>query len=169
MVSKKIQDAFNEQINKELYSEYLYLSMASYFSSEGLDGFENFFLVQVEEERFHAMKMYRFLSERGGRVHLKAIATPKTEFNSPLEVFELAYKHEQFVTKLINDLMDIAIEEKDHATKSFLNWFVDEQVEEEASMETILNKLKLIDGKGHGMLMLDKDLATKVFNPPIKK
>lgn len=168
MVSKVIIDAFNEQINKELYSEYLYLSMASYFSSQGLDGFENFFLIQVEEERFHAMKMYKFLNERGGRVHLKAIDKPKTEFNSPLKVFELAYKHEQFVTKLINDLMDIAIKENDHATKSFLNWFIDEQVEEEASMETILNKLKLIDGKGHGMLMLDKDLAIRTFNPPTK-
>jgi ferritin len=142
--------------------------MASYFSSVGLDGFENFFLIQVEEERFHAMKMYRFLNERGARVILSQIDTPKTEFNSPLEVFQLAYEHEQFVTKLINELMDIAIVENDHAAKSFLNWFVDEQVEEEASMETIVNKLKLIGKEGNGLLMMDKDLAGRTFTPPSK-
>ena len=163
MISEKLQTAINTQINKELFSEYYYLSMASYFSSVGLDGFENFFLTQVQEERFHAMKMYRFLNERGGRVILAQIDTPKTEFKSPLEVFQLAYEHEQYVTKLINELMDIAISENDHASKSFLNWFVDEQVEEEASMESIVNKLKLIDGKGNGLLMLNKELATRTF------
>ena len=168
MISQKLQDAINNQINKELFSEYYYLSMASYFSSVGLDGFENFFLIQVEEERFHAMKMYRFLNERGARVILSQIDTPKTEFKSPLEVFKLAYEHEQFVTKLINELMDIAIAENDHAAKSFLNWFVDEQVEEEASMETIVNKLELIGNEGNGLLMMDKDLAGRTFTPPTK-
>jgi len=167
MISQKLQDAINYQINKELFSEYYYLSMASYFSSVGLDGFENFFLVQVEEERFHAMKMYHFLNERGSRVILSQIDTPKTEFKSPLEVFQLAYEHEQLVTKLINDLMDIAIAENDHAARSFLNWFVDEQVEEEASMETIVNKLKLIGGAGHGLLMMDQELAARTFTPPV--
>ena len=165
MISKKLEAAINEQINKELFSEYYYLSMASYFSSVGLDGFENFFLVQGEEERFHAMKMYHFVNERGGRVILSQIDTPKTEFASSLEVFQLAYEHEQFVTKLINDLMDLAISENDHAAKSFLNWFVDEQVEEEASMESIVSKLKLIDGKGNGLLMLNKELAARNFTP----
>ncbi len=168
MISQKLQDAINNQINKEIFSEYYYLSMASYFSSIGLAGFENFFLVQGEEERFHAMKMYRFLNERGGRVLLSQIDTPKTEFNSPLDVFNLAFEHEQFVTKLINDLMDVAIAENDHAAKSFLNWFVDEQVEEEASMETIVNKLKLIGNEGNGLLMLDKELAGRAFTPPVK-
>lgn len=168
MISQKLQDAINYQINKELFSEYYYLSMASYFGSTGLDGFENFFLVQVQEERFHAMKMYRFLNERGGRVILSQIDKPKTEFQSPLEVLQLAYEHEQFVTKLINDLMDIAISEKDHSAKSFLNWFVDEQVEEEASMETIVSKLKLINGGGNGLLMLNKELGARVFTPPEK-
>jgi len=139
--------------------------MASYFNSVGLDGFENFFLVQAEEERFHAMKMYRFVNERGGRVILSQIDTPKTEFASSLEVFQLAYEHEQFVTKLINDLMDLAISENDHAAKSFLNWFVDEQVEEEDSMESIVSKLKLIDGQGNGLLMLNKELAARTFTP----
>jgi ferritin len=165
MISQKLQDAINNQINKELFSEYYYLSMASYFSSVGLDGFENFFLTQVQEERFHAMKMYHFLNERGGRVILSQIDTPKTEFTSPLDVFQLAYEHEQYVTKLINELMDIAISENDHAAKSFLNWFVDEQVEEEASMESIVNKLELINGEGNGLLMLNKELATRTFTP----
>ncbi len=165
MISKKLLDAINNQINKELFSEYYYLSMASYLNSIGLDGFENFFLCQVQEERFHAMKMYHFINERGGRVVLSQIDTPKTEFTSALEIFELAYEHEQYVTKLINELMDIAITENDHAAKSFLNWFVDEQVEEEASMENIVNKLKLINGEGNGLLMLNKELAERVYTP----
>jgi len=168
MISQKLQDAINYQINRELFSEYYYLSMASYFNSSGLSGFENFFLVQVEEERFHAMKMYRFLNERGGRVFLQAIEAPKTEFKPALEVFELAYSHEKLVSKLINDLMDLAITENDHAAKNHLNWFVEEQVEEEANMDTIVNKLKLIGGEGHGLLMLDNELAQRVFTPPAK-
>ena len=168
MISQKLQDALNDQINKEMYSEYYYLSMASYFNSIGLNGFENFFLIQVEEERFHSMKMYNFLNEKGGRVILKAINEPATEFKSTLEVFQLAYDHEKFVSKCINELMDVAIEVKDHATKSFLNWFVDEQVEEEATMDSILNKLKLINGDGMGLLMLDKELSIRTFTPPAK-
>lgn len=168
MISKKLEEAINNQINRELFSEYYYLSMASYFNSTGLSGFENFFLVQVEEERFHAMKMYRFLNERGGRVFLKEIEAPKTEFNSPLEVFELAYDHEKLVSSLINNLMDLAIQENDHAAKRHFDWFVEEQVEEEASMETTLNKLKLVKGEGHGLLMMDNELAQRVFTPPVK-
>ncbi|MCD4676347.1 MAG: ferritin [Desulfobacula sp.] len=168
MISQKLQDAINYQINRELFSEYYYLSMASYFNSAGLSGFENFFLVQVQEERFHAMKMYNFVNERGGRVYLQAIEAPKTQFESALEVFKLAYEHEKLVSKLINDLMDLAIKENDHAAKNHLNWFVEEQVEEEASMDTILNKLKLIGGEGHGLLMLDNELAQRVFIPPAK-
>ena len=166
MISKKLEQAINYQINRELFSEYYYLSMASYFNSVGLDGFENFFLVQVEEERSHAMRLYKFLNEKGGRVKLEAIEAPKTKFKSALEVFELAYEHEKLVSKLINDLMDLSIKENDHAAKNHLNWFVEEQVEEEASMETILNKLKLIGGEGHGLLMLDAELAKRVFTPP---
>jgi len=168
MISKKLQDAFNYQINRELFSEYYYLSMASYFNSVGLSGFENFFLVQVQEERFHAMKLYGFLNERGGRVILQAIEAPKTTFKSATEIFELAYEHEKLVSSLINKLMDLAIKEKDHAATNHLNWFVGEQVEEEVSMETILNKLKLIGGEGHGLLMLDNELAQRIFTPPVK-
>ncbi|MBN2460489.1 MAG: ferritin [Candidatus Cloacimonetes bacterium] len=166
MISKKMQEAINEQINRELYSEYLYLSMVAYFESIGLSGFANFFRVQVQEERFHALKFFDYINERGGRVILKKIDQPQIDFNSPVEVFELSYKHEQFITKSINELMDIAIKENDHATRSFLNWYVDEQVEEEDSMDNILNQLRLIDGKGQGVLMLDRELAGRTFNPP---
>jgi ferritin len=166
MIPKTVEKAINNQINKELYSEYLYLSMATWFAAEGLEGFENFFIVQAQEERFHAMKFYNFVKERGGRVILKKLADPKTDFNSIEEVFQLALEHEIFISKSINELMDLAIEEKDHATKSFLNWFIDEQVEEEASMQAILDKLKLIGGKGQGILMLNSELGQRVFNPP---
>jgi ferritin len=169
MISKKLQDAFNEQINKELYSEYLYLSMAAYFDSISLPGCANFMKVQVQEERFHAMKMFDFVNERGGRVELKEIKKPQVEFSSAMAAFDMSYKHEQFVSKSINQLMDIAISENDHATKSFLNWFVDEQVEEEDSMDTIVNKFKLIGGQGHGLLMIDNELGARIFNPPVKE
>ncbi len=166
MIPKKVEEAINKQINQELFSEYFYLSMAAYFESEGLSGLANFFKVQGEEERFHAMKFFNYLNERGGRVVLEAIKKPATEFKSAIEVFEMAYKHEQLVTSLINDLMDLSIKEKDFATMSLLNWFIDEQVEEEASMDNILNQLKLIDGKGNGLLMLDRELGARTFTPP---
>lgn len=165
MISKKLQAAFNQQINKELYSEYLYLSMAAWFEAENLPGFAHFFKVQVQEERFHAMKMFDFINERGGKVVLKAIADPQVEFKSAEEIFKLSYQHEQFISKSINELMDDAIAEKDHAAKSFLNWFVDEQVEEEATMDGILAKIKMSGGKGHGMLMIDKELSARTFTP----
>lgn len=168
MISQKLQDAFNEQINKELYSEYLYFSMAAWLDAENLPGCANFFKIQVQEERFHAMKMYDFVNERGGRVILKAIDKPEIEFESAQEIFEKAYEHERLVTNLINNLMDLAIEEKDHSAKSFLNWFVDEQIEEEASMDAIIGKLKMVGGNGHGLLMIDNELGTRVFNPPVK-
>jgi ferritin len=168
MISQTLLDAINKQINKELFSEYLYLSMATYFAAEGLSGFENFFIVQAQEERFHAMKFYNFVNERGGRVLLKKLEDPKTDFVSVQEVFELSLGHERYISKSIYEIMDLAIEEKEHATKSFLNWFVDEQVEEEASMEAILDKLKLIGGEGHGLLMLDNELGQRVFTPPVK-
>lgn len=161
MISKKMQEAINEQINKELYSEYLYLSMAAYFDALGYEGFAHFMKVQAKEEHEHAMKFYEYLTDRGGRVILKQIDEPQIDFDSVDEVFELSYKHEQFVTKSINELVDLAIKENDHASVSFLNWFVDEQVEEEATMDAILTKLEMIDGKGMGLLMLDRELAKR--------
>ena len=166
MINKKLEDQINYQINRELYSEYLYLSMSAYLEDQGLPGMANFMKVQAEEEHFHAMKFFNYLNERGGRVVLDTIEQPPVEFESPMAVFVESLKHEELVTSLINKLMDIAIEVSDHATKSFLNWYVDEQVEEEDSFNGLINQLKLIDGKGQGMLMLDKELSARVFTPP---
>ncbi|MGM0598096.1 MAG: ferritin [Myxococcota bacterium] len=165
MLSKSLEQAINEQINKELFSEYIYFSMAAYLASIGLEGMEHFFIVQAQEEHFHAMKMYDFINERGGRVKLEQIDKPQFEFKSPIDIFEIALSHEKFISKSINELMDLAIKENDHATKSFLNWYVDEQVEEEDTMDTILNKLKLINGQGQGLLNLDKELGARTFIP----
>lgn len=166
MIKQVVSDAINAQINAEFYSAYLYLSMSAHFEHQGLPGFANWMRVQFEEEQFHALKFYDFVNERGGRVLLSTFETPKHDWNSIVEVFEDVLKHELHVTDLINNLVDIAIAEKDHASNSFFQWFVNEQVEEEANVEKILNQLKLIDGKGDGILMLDKELATRVFVPP---
>lgn len=166
MLSKNIEKAINEQINAELYSAFLYLSMAAYFESQNLSGFANWMRIQFQEEQFHAFKFFDYVNERGARVVLDTIEKPKFEWTSSIEVFEETYKHELHITSLINNLMDLAIEEKDHATKSFLNWYIDEQVEEEAGAAALIEQVKLIDGKGHGMLMLDRELAQRVFTPP---
>ncbi|MDD3593888.1 MAG: ferritin [Candidatus Gastranaerophilales bacterium] len=166
MLTKRIEDALNQQINKEFYSAYLYLSMSAYCASIGLEGFANWMKVQYEEEVFHTMKIYNYLLDRKGKVILETIEKPDNEWINVIELFENVLKHEQFVTQSINHLMDIAIEEKDHATVSFLKWFVDEQVEEEVAAEAIIDKLKLIKGEGNGIFMIDKDLAARVFTVP---
>jgi len=168
MISKKLNDKFNEQIKNELYSGHYYLSMAAFCSSVNMNGFANFFIVQEQEERFHAMKFYNFINERDGMVKILGLDSPKTDFKSLEEVFELAWKHEQLVTRLIYDLMDLAIAEKDHAAQSFLKWFVDEQVEEEATMHEILEKIRLVGEKGEGIFLLDKEMAQRVYTPPVK-
>ncbi|MDK9710779.1 ferritin [Acidaminobacter sp.] len=165
MINKRVEEAFNIQINAELYSAYLYLSMAAYFEAQNLPGFANWMRVQFQEEQFHAMKMFDFVNERGGRVILTKIDGPKVEWENVVDVYEEVLAHEQHVTSLINNIMDIAIDERDHATKSFLNWFIDEQVEEESNAEAIISELKLIDGKGNGILMMDREFRARVFNP----
>jgi len=166
MISKKMEEALNEQVNAELYSAYLYLSMESYFKSLNLGGFANWMRVQTQEEVAHAMKIYDFVNERGGRVILEAIKGPPARWDSPLAVFEAVYAHEQKVTELINDLMNLAIKEKDHATNSFLQWFVNEQVEEESSADEIVQQLKMMEKAPGGMFMLDRELGQRVFSPP---
>ena len=165
MIKEKILSAINRQINAELYSAYLYLSMNAYLNSINLSGFANWMRVQALEEMTHADKFYQYIIERGGRVILELIDSPPADWASALEVFEHVYEHEQKVTKLINSLMDIAIEEKDHATISFLRWFVDEQVEEESSADGLLQKLKLIGDSGSGLFMIDSELGQRVFTP----
>ena len=166
MIPKKLEQAFNEQINAEFYSAYLYLSMSSYLSSVNLNGFANWMFVQYQEEQYHALKFYNYLIERGGRVELKNIDQPQNEWNGIIDVMENVLKHEKKVTSLINNLMKLAYEENDYATISFLQWFIDEQVEEEASVDELLQELKLTEGKGSALLMLDREAKSRVYNPP---
>ncbi len=167
MINEKMQNAFNDQINKEFYSEYLYLSMKAYFERLNLKGFVNWFSVQVQEEHAHAMGMFDYVHERGGEVELEAIEKPETKWASPLACFEQVLQHEEFVTSRINALMDVADEVKDRAALSFLNWYLKEQVEEEASVGDVLATLKLIGDDKKALLMLDKDLAARTFVQPI--
>jgi ferritin len=166
MLKKKILKALTNQINAEMYSGYLYLSMESYFQSVSLSGFATWMRGQVQEELFHGMKLYDFVNERGGRVKLDAIARPDSEWETPFAAFEQILRHEQKVTALINDLMDLAIAEQDHATKIFLQWFVSEQVEEEAAVGEVVNKLRLIQNDSSGLFLLDADMAKRVFVLP---
>jgi ferritin len=161
MLSKKMQEALNAQINAELYSSYIYLSMAAYFEAQNLMGFANWMHVQSREENVHAMKFYKFVNDRRGRVSLQPIDGPKTEWENALAVFEDSLKHEQKVTGLINKLVDLAIKESDHATQSFLKWFLDEQVEEEANVDMVIQDLKRIGDVGQGLFMLDRELAAR--------
>jgi len=165
-MNEKIRKALNEQINAELYSSYLYLSMASYFKRLAFDGAARWMEVQAIEELTHAMKFFNFINERGGKVDLTAIEGPPTSWDSPLSAFEAVYSHEVKVSARIYDLVNIATEQKDHATVNFLQWFITEQVEEETSADGIVQKLKLIGGEGGGMYLLDRELAQRVFTPP---
>ena len=165
MIGKKMEAAINEQIKWEFYSGYMYLSMVAYFDSLGLAGFASWMRVQELEERFHAQKFMTQLVERGGKVKLAPIDGPPTDWASPLAAFEDSLKHERGVTARINSLMDLAQKEKDHAANIFLEWFVTEQVEEEASFGDAIAKLKLVDKTPGGLFMLDKDLAGRTFNP----
>jgi ferritin len=166
MLNKKIEESLNKQLNAELYSAYLYLSMAAYFESVNLAGSANWMRVQAQEEQFHAMKFYDYIIERGGRVILRPLEAPPSEWDSPLAVFEATLKHEQKVTGLINDLVYLAREEKDNASKIFLQWFVNEQVEEEKGADDMVKKLKLTANAPGGMYMLDNELGGRVFVPP---
>lgn len=166
MLSKKLCNALNKQLNNELYSAYLYLSMSSYAGSIGLKGSANWFMVQYQEEMVHAMKFYSYINSRGEHTELAAIAAPPTKFKNLLEMFEQTLTHEQFITSSINELTDLAQNEKDHATVIFLQWFVTEQIEEEENDRDIIGKLKLIGDNGQGLLMLDTELAARVFVPP---
>ena len=161
MLSKKIENAINKQINAELWSAYLYLSMSAHFESINLGGFANWMRVQAQEELGHAMKFYHHVIERRGRVMVTAIAAPSISWKSPLNAFEDAFKHEQKVTGMINDLANMAAGEKDHATANMLQWFIDEQVEEELSTDAIVQKLKMIGTNTGGLYMLDHELAQR--------
>ena len=166
MLKERIEKALNDQVNAEMFSAYLYLSMSANFSAMNFSGFAQWMKVQATEEMVHAMKIYNFIIERGGRVTLAQIDAPETTWETPLAAFEAALKHEQYITGRINDLVDISIEEKDHASNIFLQWFVSEQVEEEASADEIVQKLKLVGNKGNAIFMLDRELGARAFTMP---
>ncbi|HAU36701.1 MAG TPA: ferritin [Phycisphaerales bacterium] len=166
MLSKKMEAALNDQINAEAGSAYLYWSMAAYFHANNLSGFANWMTVQAKEEMVHADKFYQFIVDRGGTVQLKAIKAPEVEWASPLAAFKAAYKHEQYITGRINNLVDQAAAEKDHAAAAMLQWFVTEQVEEEKSADEIVQMLSMAgDAKG-ALFMIDRELGKRVFTPP---
>ncbi len=161
MIKGRVQDAINDQINKELYSAYLYLSMAQYFEARSLKGIAHWFFVQHQEEVKHAQKFISYLNEKGGRVMLKAIQEPKFEWKSVKEVFEDTYSHEKFITESIENIMKIAIEENDFASQNLLNWYIDEQVEEEKNSFELVEKIKFVGEDGYALYMLDKELGTR--------
>ncbi len=161
MLSPKIEGAFNKQINAELYSSYLYLSMAAYFESLDLKGMANWMRIQSGEEQQHAMRFFDFINDRSGRVTLAAIDAPPGEWKSPLEVFEATYQHEQKITGMINDLFNLVAVERDGAGHDFLEWFAREQVEEEATAQLIVSQLKLAGDSGLGRYMVDQQLGQR--------
>lgn len=166
MIGKKMRKAINDQINAELHSAYLYFSMVSYFKSLNLDGFAQWMTAQTQEEIAHAMKFFNFVVDRGGKALLQPIDGPDTEWDSPLAAFEAAYKHEQYITKRINDLVALARQEGDNAAEIMLQWFVTEQVEEEANADGIVQKLKMMAGAPGGLFMLDRELGSRGFTAP---
>ena len=161
MLSKKMEKALNQQVNAEFYSSYLYLSMSADFAAKNLEGFASWMQIQAQEEWGHGMKMYNYIIEKGGKVKLEAIEAPQTSWKTALDVFEATLKHEEHVTSLINDLATLAIEEKDHATGIFLQWFVSEQVEEESTASGIVEKLKMVGDNPQGLFMMDSNLASR--------
>jgi len=161
MISKPMQSAINEQINKELYSSYLYLSMAAYFENTGLPGTAKWMYVQAGEEREHAMKLFEHLVDRGGKVNLTALAAPETDWAGPMAVFKAVYEHEQFVTKSIHELYEVALKEKDYPAQVLLQWFINEQVEEEKNASDVIESMKRIEAHETAVLQLDHQLGKR--------
>lgn len=169
MISERLFTELNKQMNFEFYSAHLYLAMAAYCAAEDFDGFSNFFKVQAEEEKFHAMKFYNYINEMNGRVTLDGMPNPQNDYKSLLDAFKISYAHEKIVTSKIYNLTDIATDEREHATISLLKWFIDEQVEEEATFNGLIKRLGRINDDPTSIYMLDNELATRVFVPPVTK
>ncbi|MBU0982318.1 MAG: ferritin [candidate division Zixibacteria bacterium] len=166
MITKKMQDAFNAQVGAEFYSAFLYLSMAAYLEDIDLPGAANWMRIQYQEEKSHAEKIFEYVIERDGRAEIPAWEAPKKAWKDAMDVFESAYAHEQKVTALIGGLVKTARAEDDHASEIFLQWFVNEQVEEEASVKAIIQQLKMVDTSRGGLYMIDRELASRTFTPP---
>jgi ferritin len=169
MINEKMQQAMNEQIKNELFSAYLYLSMAAYFHGLGFDGMAQWMRVQAMEEQSHAIKFFDHINDRGGKIQLMALEQPQTEWPSPMEAWKAAYKHEQFISGKINDLVRLANEVGDYAALPMLNWFVDEQIEEEANASKNVQMIEMAGEKGPGLVMLDRELGTRTFVMPTKE
>ncbi|HCC85699.1 MAG: hypothetical protein XD92_0926 [Proteiniphilum acetatigenes] len=165
MVSKELEKAINKQINAEFWSAYLYLSMSAHFANKGLPGIANWFNVQFREEQDHALKLMNYLISKGNRVELTPIEKVETEWNSVLHAFEATLKHEQVVTSQINNLVSLSRKENDYATENMLQWFVNEQVEEEETVQGMIDSLRLIGDNGFGLYTLDKELAQRSYVP----
>lgn len=161
MISNKLRDALNKQVNEELQSYYIYLGIAAYFEEKNLNGFAHWMHLQAEEERNHAMRIYNFLYDRGARVNLLPLDAPPAQWASPLAAFEQALEHERKISGMIHNLVDLAVAEKDHPTQAFLQWFVNEQVEEEAAADDIIQQLKLVGDAPTGIFLLDRELAQR--------
>jgi ferritin len=166
MISEKMQEALNDQMKWEFYSGFLYLAMAGYFRSRSLDGFANWMMIQAQEENAHALMFFAYVADAGGRPDVRAFDQMDNEYDSVSDVFRKTVEHEKLVTRRINDLMGLALEEKDYATAGFLDWFVKEQVEEVASPQKILDQLEMVNEGGNALMMLDRELAQRVFSPP---
>ena len=163
MLTDNIRKALNDQLQAEFYSAYLYLSMSAYFDDQGLEGMANWMTVQFEEEQSHALKLFRYIIERGGRPELQAIEQPQRDWDSPVAAFEASLDHERMISGRINDLADLAVKEKDHATHNMLQWFISEQVEEEANVESIVSQMKMVGDAGPGLFMIDREMKGRTF------
>lgn len=166
MLSEKLEKSLNDQITFEFYSSYTYLAMSAFCESSDLSGFANFFRVQAKEELDHAMKLYDYVFQKGGKVVLGEIEQPKKEYDSMVDIFETGLSHERIVTNRIYDITDIATEEREHATISFLKWFIDEQVEEENNFNSLLKKVKRCENNSAALYMLDDELANRTYVAP---
>ncbi|MCP4200036.1 MAG: ferritin [Proteobacteria bacterium] len=166
MINKKIETAINKQINAEIYSSSLYYSMAAYFETLSLKGFSHWLRVQALEELTHVQKFFSYVHERGGRIRMLPVDGPPTNWKSPLAAFKLVYEHEVSVTGMINNIMDLSLKESDHATCNFLQWFIGEQVEEEASADEVVQKLKLVNKTEGGLFLLDQEMDKRTFVMP---
>lgn len=169
MIHETIQQALIEQLNKEFHSAYIYLGMSAYCSKEGFNGASNWFLIQYQEEVAHGMKLFKYLEDQHVAIELPAIEAVKVEFDSLLDVFRASLAHEQYMTQNLNNLSDIAMKEKDHATYNLLQWYVTEQVEEEATVSEIIDHIKLVGDNGYGLYTIDKELAKRTFTDPTLK
>lgn len=168
MICKNLQKALIEQLNKEFQSAYVYLGMSAYSSTEGFNGAASWFLIQYQEEVAHGMKLFKYLEEQNVQIELPSLKASKVNYKSLLDVFKSSLAHEQYMTKNLNNLSDLAMKNKDHATYSLLQWYTSEQVEEEATVSAIIDHIKLIGDNGYGLYALDKELSTRSFTDQIQ-